>query len=89
VHIEKTYVLVLAADGSSIELQDSRPTDEPEADAIRLTVPLDVPPSDPDKSVTLWLTGEQLRELVAAANEILDRADADDLLILHGKPRRS
>ena len=93
IHVEKTYVLQMTGEDSvrgagrsgTVELQDLRA--EPDDDSIRVTVIGHFDRDAEDERMHLWLRGAELRELVAAANEVLDRADAEDLVILHGMPR--
>jgi hypothetical protein len=92
IHVEKTYVLQLAGKGvvqevraGTVELEDLRA--EPDDDGIRVTVIGQFDRDASDERMHLYLRSAELRELIAAANEVLDRADAEDLVILHGLPR--
>jgi hypothetical protein len=84
--IDRTYRINAGTDVERIELTDHRgATDEP---AIEL-VSYGRADRDYDERhaerIIYWMDATQLRELVAAANMVLGRPDAEDLALVHAQ----
>lgn len=94
IHVEKTYVVQLTGRSvmdhersGTVEVEDMRTGDDVDGDGIRVTVIGTFDRDADDERISLFLRGDELRELVAAAHDVLGRPDAEDLAILHGVPR--